>query len=114
MAAANRTIGDLYLQLGANVTTARRRRNLTQTDLATAVGLARASICNLETGRQRVPLHTVIAISQALGVQLADLLGDLPSVAEPLPAGMDRLRGRLEAAGREIAALLSALPGDER
>jgi transcriptional regulator with XRE-family HTH domain len=110
IAAASRTIGDLYLRLGANITTARRDRNLTQTDLASAVGLTRASISNLEAGRQRTPLHITIAIAQALGLDLADLLGEVPPIAAPLPTSFSRLRAPLEAARREIAALLDTLP----
>jgi len=110
IAAANRTIGDLYLRIGTNITTARRNRNLTQTDVATAVGLTRASITNLEAGRQRAPLHVTIAIAQALGLDLADLLGDVPPIAAPLPVSVGRLRAPLEAARREITALLDTLP----
>lgn len=41
---------------------------MTQQELATAIGLTRTSIANLEAGRQRIPLHILYAIAEALGV----------------------------------------------
>jgi transcriptional regulator with XRE-family HTH domain len=60
---------DLYGQLGRKVAVARKSQGMTQADLATRVALTRASIANIETGRQRVMLHDVFALVEALGAR---------------------------------------------
>ena len=59
---------------------ARKRRGRTQLELARAVGMTRSSIANLETGRQRPPVHIVLLIARVLGVPVTDLL---PSGRDP-------------------------------
>lgn len=57
---------DLYMQLGRKVAAARKKLGLTQAELAARVDLTRASVANIETGRQRVMLHDVFALVEAL------------------------------------------------
>lgn len=81
---------ELYAAVGFRITRIRKARGLRQDDLAAAVGLTRSSIANTESGRQRIPLHTLLAVAQCLGVGLVDLLDvdrELPVLAEPLPPG---------------------------
>jgi transcriptional regulator with XRE-family HTH domain len=42
--------------------------------LAPAVGLSRASVANVEKGRQAVALHVLVKFSEALGVLVGDLI----------------------------------------
>lgn len=58
---------DLYMQLGRKVAAARKSKGMTQADLANRIDTTRASIANIETGRQRVMLHDVFALVEALG-----------------------------------------------
>lgn len=58
---------DIYGQLGRKVAAARKSRGMTQADLAARISTTRASIANIETGRQRVMLHDVFALVEALG-----------------------------------------------
>lgn len=64
----------LYRHIGAAVRQRREALAMTQTQLATAAGVLRTSIVNLEAGRQRVPLHTLYAICAVLGLELAEVL----------------------------------------
>jgi transcriptional regulator with XRE-family HTH domain len=57
---------DLYGQLGRKVAAARKTLGLTQAELAARLSLTRASVANIETGRQRVMLHDVFALVEAL------------------------------------------------
>lgn len=66
---------DLLTRFGQNVRAARTARGLTQRQLGAAVGLARASIANVEAGRQDPPLTKLAGFAQALGVEVAALLG---------------------------------------
>lgn len=64
----------LYADVGNAIKKARKVRGLTQSDLASAVGLTRTSISNIETGRQKLLLHTFYEIARALDVDPVQLL----------------------------------------
>lgn len=67
-------MGDLYATLGENVARCRRDAGLKQADLAQAIDLSRASIANIETGRQRILLHQAFELARALNVSVNDLV----------------------------------------
>ena len=63
-----------YSELGTLV---RRRRDAlghTQAELAANLRLSRASIANIETGRQKVLLHQLFQLAGALQLEVTDLL----------------------------------------
>jgi transcriptional regulator with XRE-family HTH domain len=64
---------DVYKAFGQTIANLRSGR-LTQLQLARTVGISRASLANIERGEQRVYLHQLLALSDALGVTLTDLL----------------------------------------
>lgn len=59
---------------GAKIEQIRKTLGLTQDDLAKRVGMARASIANIETGRQRLLLDTVETFATALGTSPKNLM----------------------------------------
>lgn len=72
----------IYKAFGRSVAARRRELDLTQAKLAARVGMSRASIANIESGRQNVLLHHVYALSSALAVaRLSDIL---PAPARPV------------------------------
>lgn len=65
----------LYKSFGHAVAARRTAQKLTQLELGERVGLSRASIANIESGRQNVLLHQVYRLASALScAQLSDLL----------------------------------------
>src|SRR5713101_1965450 len=66
--------GPLYRALGQRIREARKAKNLRQAQLASAVGLTRTSITNIETGRQPVAVHILCGIADALGIPVTNLL----------------------------------------
>lgn len=66
--------GVVYQALGANIAARREALSLTQAEVAQKIGLSRASLANIEAGRQTVALHYVYALTEALGLELAELL----------------------------------------
>jgi len=114
---ACREFPDLYPTVGALLREHRERRGLTQSQVAQSVNLSRASVANVEAGRQNIPLHNWVALCQALGADPADIISRaLQAVSpgvEPLPAQGDKrtadLRRHLEAAQKDIGALLNTL-----
>jgi transcriptional regulator with XRE-family HTH domain len=63
-----------YREVGQNVRRKREQLGLTQEALASQVALTRTSITNIEKGRQKLLLHTLVDIAHALGVEPALLL----------------------------------------
>src|SRR5215217_3046337 len=84
---------ELYVALGGLVRARRERAELTQGELAQRVGMTRTSITNIESGRQKVQLHTLYDIAAALDVSPQALLPS-PGTVKPelvevrLPEGL--------------------------
>jgi transcriptional regulator with XRE-family HTH domain len=66
----------LYQLVGENVRTARERLTpkMSQARLAEKLGLTRASVANIESGRQRTPLHVLWQIAETLDTELVFLV----------------------------------------
>lgn len=87
-------VGDseLYEDLGRRVARIRRSRELRQLDIAEALGVTRAAVSSIESGKQAVAIHQLLQLSSALGVHTADLvpeLGETPSQEPPIHSGPD-------------------------
>ncbi len=81
---------DFYNQFGRLLRQARKNAGLSQEDLATAIGLTRTSVSNIERGRQKVLLHTFDELLRVLNVQAGGLL-PVPEVSKH-SMGLDNLR----------------------
>ncbi len=77
---------EFYVLLGNRVRTFRQQKGLTQEQLGNRLTptMTRASVANIETGKQRVLAHTLVQLSGALDVSLDDL-----TRAEPLPVSAE-------------------------
>ena len=67
---------ELYRELGRKIREARERsgQKLSQEKLAKRLGISRASIVNIEAGRQHAPLHLLWQIAEILGTDLTFLI----------------------------------------
>ena len=65
---------DLYKAVGQRIRRIREEHQLTQAELASLVSLTRSSITNIEQGRQKLLLHTLYDIANALVVKPSHLL----------------------------------------
>jgi DNA-binding XRE family transcriptional regulator len=76
----------LYAQVGARIRKAREAKlpKMTQSDLATLLGVERTSITNIESGTQRATLLLLYGVAEKLGEPLGTLLPDVddPSIRE--------------------------------
>jgi transcriptional regulator with XRE-family HTH domain len=72
---------EIYILFGRRVAQARDSAGLTQSGLADKIGLSRASIANIEAGRQRIVLHQALEIADALSIS---------SISELLPIDLVR------------------------
>jgi len=64
----------VYARFGRRLQRIRVRRAISQQKLADAIGLHRPSVTNIESGKQRVQLHNVVAIARFLHVSPITLL----------------------------------------
>lgn len=105
----------VYIAFGNAVSTRRKALSLTQAQLASKVKMSRASIANIESGRQNILLHHVYALATALDfAKVADLLPPMPhkSIGEELKMTLvnEKLSKELlsENAGAQVADLISS------
>lgn len=66
-----------YSAIGENIKKARENAGFKQAAFATMLGLSRASIVNIEKGRQHPPLHLLWDITKKLKVNFLDLLTNI-------------------------------------
>lgn len=72
----------VYKMLGRNVAVHRERLRMTQAEVASRIGLTRASLANIESGRQRVMLHHIYLLLDVL---------ELKSILDLIPAKVRRV-----------------------
>lgn len=65
---------EIYEQLGQLVRRHRNRLSMSQETLSEKLGLSRASVANIEAGRQHIPLHHLYSLARALRVEPHTLL----------------------------------------
>lgn len=68
----------LYIEIGKRIRAARTSAEMTQDELAEAVGMSRTSIVNIEHGRQRLLIHSLVHIANATGVPPQQLIPPEP------------------------------------
>lgn len=61
---------DRNLGLGQVMRTLRKGANVTQADIAEAMGLERTSVCNIEGGMQALTIEKLQAFAERIGVEV--------------------------------------------
>jgi len=69
---------EFYEKIGERIKEVRKLQEMNQDVLASALGISRVSLVNIEAGKQRVPLHVLLDICEALSVSLPDLVPQSP------------------------------------
>jgi transcriptional regulator with XRE-family HTH domain len=105
----------IYRAFGKAVSARRKALALTQAHLASKVKMSRASIANIESGRQNVLLHHVYALAAALDfAKIGDLLPPPPhkSTGEELKMTLSNQalskQSLSEHAGAQVADLITS------
>jgi transcriptional regulator with XRE-family HTH domain len=84
----------IYQQMGVAIRVRRKTLSLTQHKLAARLGISRAALANIETGRQKVFVHHLYALAVALQLKPHELLPlstrfePIDSAQLPLPEGL--------------------------
>lgn len=78
---------DIYCEVGQRIRRFRKGAGRTQHQLADQIGVSRASIANIEAGRQNFMLHYIYAIAEAL--ELDTPISLLPGAHEGIAVSAD-------------------------
>lgn len=73
----------LYQMVGKSIKQRRKEVGMTQSQLATEVGVLRTSVTNIETGRQKAPLHLLFKLCAALGVETHNVIPENAEIVRP-------------------------------
>lgn len=60
------------LTIGKNIQNQRKKQNLTQIELAVAVGIDRAYLSEIENGKANISVNILYAIADALKINIKD------------------------------------------
>jgi transcriptional regulator with XRE-family HTH domain len=75
---------EIYRLIGSRIAARRKDLRLKQVEVAAQIGLTRASLANIEKGRQKIMLHQIYRIAEALRVEsIIDLVPLRFSTSEP-------------------------------
>ena len=112
---------DTYLELGWSIRRYRKGAGRTQAQLAAEIGISRASLANIEAGRQQVLVHYIYAIAEALDLDSPMALMpttpkdqssrnlDIEASAVPLPE-----KGLSEKQRQEVLRLMGGVLNNRR
>lgn len=116
--------GAIEAEIGARIRAARLGRQMTQADLAERIGLTRASITNMEAGRQSIGAGLLVLVSEALDTSVAALCGQaveygvgtaITGLQRRLSSALSSVVDDLERADRElvrVTAIIGARPSN--
>jgi transcriptional regulator with XRE-family HTH domain len=79
-------VDPLYQELGRRLREAREAAQLTQAGLAARVALSRTSITNIEQGRQRLTVDSLVRLAAVVGVDPRQLLPSDGAADRTIPA----------------------------
>jgi transcriptional regulator with XRE-family HTH domain len=77
----------LYREVGRLIGAYRRKKKMSQAELAQHLGHTRTSVTNIEAGRQRIPLDLLFKIAELLHTELSNLL---PVSSSSLPPEIEK------------------------
>jgi transcriptional regulator with XRE-family HTH domain len=65
-----------FVTMGERIAQLRKARNMTQTQLAQALGVAQQTLQAYEAGARRIPVSALPTVARTLGVSLEELFGE--------------------------------------
>jgi transcriptional regulator with XRE-family HTH domain len=84
-----------FVSLGERIAALRREHNVTQVQLAEALGVSQQTMQSYEVGRRRIPVSALPAVAQTLSVSLDELFGEAPKPARgrrgPVPQWQEQM-----------------------
>lgn len=79
-----------YILVGSAIQKARKKANMSQEIVAEKLEMSRASIVNIEKGRQRPPLHLLWSLSKILKMPIHELIPDFQIKNNDIKPGFEK------------------------
>ena len=106
-----------FQALGARVAQARKDADLTQVQLAEAIGVPQPQLASYEVGRRRVPVSMLPKIARVLAVPIETLIGEEGAPPTPVRRGpasrvqqqLERIQRLPKAKQRVVSEVLDAM-----
>lgn len=104
--------GPFYVELGRRLAEARRDRKVTQAAIAAACALSRASVVNIERGRQPLSVEALVRWCTAVNVPVLTVLpSEQPAAPRDVAEGLKNLPPAARNWAERVAALSPELAG---
>lgn len=104
---------EIYRSLGDRIRRYRKGIRLTQAQAAAQIGISRASLANIEAGRQQILVHHLYAIALALQLDSPEVLLASSTAARPREGTPSQLplseEGLTEKQRREVLRLMGGI-----
>ena len=119
MTVTKTNVEPIYNRIGRFIQNEREKRGLSQTALGSRLeqSLTRAAIANIENGKQRILVHTLVSISRVLQIPLSELVPLEESIDSTAPVTDevkdDLLRQLSKAVAKKVLARLIKDPNHE-
>jgi transcriptional regulator with XRE-family HTH domain len=109
---------DIRDDVGRKLRDLRKARNLTQSDLATRIGIQQSDLCRMENGQYRVGLETLVKILRECKITFSEFFQEeSPTNLVPEESGLIQRFRRLGPVGRQqlldFARFLSNEPSED-
>ena len=91
-----------YIDMGKRIAQFRKAQNMTQTQLANALGIAQQTMAHYEGGKLRIPVAFLTTLATLLAVSIEDVIGEPAKAAKGKRGPTPRLQRQVE--------LISQLP----
>jgi transcriptional regulator with XRE-family HTH domain len=85
-----------FERLGAHVAELRKQQDITQVEMAKALGVSQQTINSYEVGRRRIPVSALATLARTLGVSLEELLGEESAAAAKKRGPAPKLQQQME------------------
>jgi transcriptional regulator with XRE-family HTH domain len=95
--------------VGEKVRRLRKERGMTQSELASRIGIIQSDLCRMEKGEYRVSLDTLFRILEVFGIAIGDFFEEAPGADVPAASEaevVDRFRRLSDEAQREVLAYI--------
>jgi transcriptional regulator with XRE-family HTH domain len=85
-----------YLVMGKRIAKFRKAQDMTQTQLATALGIAQQTMAHYEGGKLRIPVLLLSSLATLLAVSVEDLIGEPTKATKGKRGPTPRLQRQVE------------------
>lgn len=87
---------DYFVAMGERIAALRRTNNITQVQLAAALGVSQQTLQSYEVGRRRIPVSAMPVLARTLSVSLDELFGSQAKAARSKRGPASRLAQQIE------------------